>query len=268
MATNNLTDEDIQAIASSVYELILQGSANSINYGKAEDEMETPTTEEERAKYNLGVIYISGDVKQAGNMNIQALFTAFGSDAQTVLNNYVNTTLKGQLDDHTETKKTQLTQKESNLETALTEHSEDLKGAAEQNLSGYVADTLKPSLNTYVETTSKVQINEHVEDKTEEFDSHANGKIQEATDAADDALSYKNQADTAKQGALSAQAGAEDAVDEMTALKNQMLTLSGQASAPTVTINGKLYTVSAVVKSGLIYMKYTEVQETNDSTIE
>lgn len=207
MATNNLTDEDIQAIASSVYELILQGSANSINYGKAEDEMETPTTEEERAKYNLGVIYISGDVKQAGNMNIQALFTAFGSDAQTVLNNYVNTTLKG-------------------------------------------------------------QINEHVEEKTEEFDTHANGKIQEATDAADDALSYKNQADTAKQGALSAQAGAEDAVDEMTALKNQMLTLSGQASAPTVTINGKLYTVSTVVKSGLIYRKYTEVQETDDSTIE
>lgn len=267
MATT-LTDEDIQAIAESVYELILQGSANSINYGKAEDEMETPTTEDERKKYNLGVIYISGDVKQAGNMNIQALFTAFGSDAQTVLNNYVNTTLKGQLDDHTEAKETQLDQKESSLETALTEHSEDLEDAAEQNLSGYVADTLKPSLDSYVNNTSKEQINEHVEDKTEAFDTHADGKIQEATDAANDALNYKNQADTAKQGALSAQSGAEDAVDEMTALKNQMLTLSGQTSAPTVTINGKLYTVSTVVKSGLIYRKYTEVQETDDSTIE
>lgn len=219
MATNNLTDEDIQAIASSVYELILQGSANSINYGKAEDEMEVPTTEEERKKYNLGVIYISGETKKAGNMHIQKLFTAFGSDAQTVLNNYVN-------------------------------------------------NTLKPSLDSYVNNTSKEQINEHVEEKTDAFDTHADGKIQEATDAADDALSYKNQAETAKQGALSAQAGAEDAVDEMTALKNQMLTLSGQASAPTVTINGKLYTVSTVVKSGLIYRKYTEVQETDDSTIE
>ena len=259
MATT-LTDEDIQAIAESVYELILQGSANSINYGKAEDEMETPTTEEERAKYNLGVIYISGDVKQAGNMNIQALFTAFGSDAQTVLNNYVNTTLKGQLDDHTEAKETQLDQKESSLETALTEHSEDLEDAAEQNLSGYVADTLKSSLNTYVETTSKVQINEHVEDKTEAFDTHADGKIQEATDAANNAVSAKNQAEAAKDDAETAEGNVETLKAQIEALISQLENTAQTKTVFPVMIEGEQFGLSVSVDGGDVIYTISEIE--------
>lgn len=260
MATNNLTDEDIQAIASSVYELILQGSANSINYGKAEDEMETPTTEEERAKYNLGVIYISGDVKQAGNMNIQALFTAFGSDAQTVLNNYVNTTLKGQLDDHTEAKETQLDQKESSLETALTEHSEDLKDATEQNLSGYVADTLKPSLDSYVNNTSKEQINEHVEDKTEAFDIHADSKIAEATTAANNAVSAKNQAEAAKDDAETAEGNVETLKAQIEALISQLENTAQTKTVFPVMIEGEQFGLNVSVDGGDVIYTISEIE--------
>lgn len=217
MATT-LTDEDIQAIAEEVYSLILQGSANSINYGDPERPMPPPETDVERANYFLGVIHKDGEDEEAGNMTILDIFQSFGADAINAIDEYVD-------------------------------------------------DSKKPEIDNYINDKAEA-FDEHVEDKTEAFDTHADGKIQEATDAANDALNYKNQADTAKQGALSAQSGAEDAVEEMTALKNQMLTLSGQTSAPTVTINGKLYTVSTVVKSGLIYRKYTEVQETDDSAIE
>lgn len=110
-----LTQDDINAISQNLYELILEGQSNSVEYGQPDNKMEPPTTEEERNKYYLGVIKDDGDTQESGNMNIEDLLTSFGADAKTQLQQYSNQTIKPSLDDYTNTKKSELDTKSVQL---------------------------------------------------------------------------------------------------------------------------------------------------------
>ena len=110
-----LTQDDINAISQNLYELILTGQSNSVEYGQPDNGMEPPTTEEERNKYYLGVIKDDGDTKESGNMNIEDLLTSFGADAKTQLQQYSNQTIKPSLDEYTNTKKSELDTKSIQL---------------------------------------------------------------------------------------------------------------------------------------------------------
>ena len=135
MATT-LTDEDIQAIAEEVYSLILQGSANSINYGDPESPMPPPETDAERAKYFLGVIHKDGEDEEAGNMTILDIFQSFGADAINAIDEYVDDSKKPEIDNY-------INDKAEDFD----EHVEDKTEAFDTHADGKIAEATTAANN-------------------------------------------------------------------------------------------------------------------------
>lgn len=227
MATS-LTDDDIQAIATQVYNLILEGSANSIDYGEdtGDSDFDPPTTDADRTKYFLGVIFDDGSEQKAGNMNISDIFNSFGADA------------KSELDDYTDTKKSELETKSTAEKGELDSYTTTKKGELDTHAEELITDNLNP-LVTQAETAKS---------GAESAKSSAESAKSSAETARDTALSYKN--------------SAEDSLEEIETIKAQIDTIASTSDQDVyMTLDGSLYRVSNVFKSGLLTTTLTEVVE-------
>ena len=153
-----IAEEDKKTIAQEVYDLILNGTDQSIDYGFSDAPMPVPENPEERSKYFLGIIKDDGVKTEAGNMNLDEIFTSFGAEAKKELDEYVEDTSKNTIDSYVQNDvKTEINnyveEKENALDTYTTEKEGQLDEYAvkkEADIDAHVEDVTIPSFNTAV----------------------------------------------------------------------------------------------------------------------
>ena len=212
MATT-LTPEDIQTIAKQVYQMIITGQANSISYTKS---VEAPTDPDEQQLWVVPAIKNPDDKQSrvAGNMGLRNILEAFGNEAMTqntiaTQNIATMTNLKETAEKYATGKidgqpiesddpayqnnaayfAQQIADDKTHVDT-VKEQIDAIKTAidGQQNeLEEYVADTLKPELDS------------HAEDKQTAFDQHVAGKQTDFNENASTKTTTFNQNATQKQ---------------------------------------------------------------------
>lgn len=194
MATT-ITQDDIQAIAQQVYEMILDGQAKSMSYVTT---ISVPTTEAEQERYSIPAIRDASNPNSriAGNVNLRQALEAFGNEAMTqnsiatqniaTMTNLKETAEKyatGKIDgqpiesddpayNNNAAYFAQQTADDKTHVDTVKEQIDAIKTAidGQQNeLDEYVADTLKPALDSYT-AQKQTAFDSHVTDKQTEFD--------------------------------------------------------------------------------------------------
>ena len=153
-----IAEEDKKTIAQEVYDLILNGTDQSIDYGFSDAPMPVPENPEERSKYFLGIIKDDGVKTEAGNMNLDEIFTSFGAEAKKELDEYVEDTSKNTIDSYVQNDvKTEINnyveEKENALDTYTTEKEGQLDEYAvkkEADIDAHVEDVTIPSFKNAV----------------------------------------------------------------------------------------------------------------------
>lgn len=235
MATT-LTDDDIQAIANQVYQMILAGSANSLEYKTV---IEAPTEESEQLLWSIPAIKnaFDSDNRSAGNINLRAVLVAFGSEAMS-----------------------QNTIAAANIETMLA-----YKDAAGQ--SAYNAQSAEE-----VAASKALEASGYASNAEEAKIAAVNAKTAAET-AKDDAEEAKTDAETAKAAAESAEAGAEaaegNALNYKTAAETALSQINAVAQTKTVlpiSIEGNLIGLTISIDEGQPYLSLNEINTTDDTT--
>lgn len=231
MATT-LTTEDIQAIAVEVYGLIISGQGNSIDYD-ASGHMDPPQTDEERARYFLGVIQdLDGENETAGNMSLQDLLASFGAECV-------------ELNEESAEKLEDLSEINENVNTKA-ESIEDWKTAAE---------TAKSEA---VKAKGKAE-----EARDAALESQAAAEASKAA-AVSSAASAGNDSSAAAQS-LSQMQQLKAQMDTNLALMQGIV--QKQVVAP-ITIEGKLMGWSIATRGGEVWFELSEIETTDTSTDE
>ena len=149
-----IAEEDKKTIAQEVYDLILNGTDQSIDYGSSDSPMPVPETPEERSKYFLGIIKDDGVKAEAGNMNLDAIFMSFGAEAKKELDEYVDDTSKSTIDSYVE-------------------------GTTKPRIDSYVDNTVKPDINDYVDGKEQ-SLDTYTSEKKNQLDTYTDEKVKEA----------------------------------------------------------------------------------------
>lgn len=219
MATT-LTPEDIQTIAKQVYQMIITGQANSISYTKS---VEAPTDPDEQQLWVVPAIKNPDDKQSrvAGNMGLRNILEAFGNEAMTqntiatqniaTMTNLKETAEKyatGKIDgqpiesddpayQNNAAYFAQQTADDKTHVDTVKEQIDAIKTAIDgqqKELEEYVADTLKPALDSYT-AQKQTAFDQHVAGKQTDFDENASTKTTtfnqnatQKTDAAEQAI--------------------------------------------------------------------------------
>lgn len=236
MATT-LTDDDIQAIANQVYQMILAGSANSLEYKTV---IEAPTEESEQELWSIPAIKNASDTddnRSAGNLNLRAVLVAFGSEAMSQ-----NTIAAQNIE-------TMLGYKNGAAQSAFNAASaEEVAASKALEASGYAS---------YAEEAKIAAVNAKTAAET----------------AKDDAKEAKTDAETAKAAAENAEAGAEaaevNALNYKTAAETALSQINAVAQTKTVlpiSIEGNLIGLTISIDEGQPYLSLNEINTTDDTT--
>ncbi len=236
MATANLTDEDILAIAQAVVDLMISGSVPT-DYGVVEEPFTTPTGDD-RQNYYLAVIKETETEKEAGNMNLSQLYDAFESDAKAGVDSYIETTSKPTLDAY-------VTTKEGEIDT-------------------YVDNTVKPSLDSYVEVAKGYA--EEAEEQAEEAESQA----QTASGYVTEIQTYLTRAEKAVLDAEEAVSDCEAVLADTKAEGESLLSdLQALAQAKVVSpimVEGEMYGYSLHTDGGDLFLDISEIEEEEEES--
>lgn len=137
---------------------------------------------------------------------------------------------------------------------------QELTESEKEELQEYVNQTLKGQLDSYT-SQKKGEVDNYVATVVlPAFDTHADGKIAEATDAANSAVSAKNQAEAAKDDAETAKGNVETLKAQIETLISQLGNTAQTKTVFPVMIEGEQFGLSVSVDGGDVIYTISEIE--------